>query len=380
MALNGTIERIGEAMARHQYRIPPHDWVSIDLEINNHKQALATIFTTLTSAGITNGDKLACIGHRVVHGGELFQQPVLITAEVIEQIASMIPLAPLHNPANLLGIQEALLQMGDVPQVAVFDTAFHQTLPDYAYRYALPNDLYTKHNVRRYGFHGTSHSYVAQRAAEFLKKPLHETNLITLHLGNGASVTAIKHGQSVDTSMGMTPLEGLMMGTRCGDIDPALPIYLGRELGMSLDDIDNLMNKQSGCKGICGENDMRTIHAMAEAGDETAQLALQMYAYRLKKYIGAYFAILENVDAVVFTGGIGEHDSWTRQQCCSGLAALGIRLDIEKNKTPALPCGAIHASISDVKILVINTQEELEIALQAQRCLQALSNGTEHVG
>lgn len=377
MALNGTIERIGEAMARHQYRIPPHDGVSIDLEIINHKQALATIFTTLTSSGITNGDKLACIGHRVVHGGELFQQPVLITAEVIEQIAGMVPLAPLHNPANLLGIQEALLQMGDVPQVAVFDTAFHQTLPDYAYRYALPNALYTKHNVRRYGFHGTSHSYVAQRAAEFLDKPLHETNLITLHLGNGASVAAIKHGQSVDTSMGMTPLEGLMMGTRCGDIDPALPIYLGRTLGISVDEIDNLMNKQSGCKGICGENDMRAIHAMAEAGDEAAQLTLQMYVYRLKKYIGAYFAVLESVDALVFTGGIGEHDSWIRQQSCSGLSALGILLDTEKNKAPTLPCGAVHSNASGVKILVINTQEELEIALQAQRCLQQLHDDAE---
>ena len=370
MTLHGSIERIGEAMARHHYRIKPHDWLTADLKIDNHQQALATIFTTLTDCGAVNGGKLACIGHRVVHGGELFQQPVVITPEVVDQIASMVPLAPLHNPANLLGIQEAMLQMSDVPQVAVFDTAFHQTLPDYAYRYPLPNTLYSEHDVRRYGFHGTSHHYVAKRAAEFLDKPLHETNLITLHLGNGASVTAIERGRSIDTSMGMTPLEGLMMGTRCGDIDPALPIYLGQRLGMSLEEIDNLMNKQSGCKGICGENDMRTIHAMAEAGDEAAQLALQMYAYRLKKYIGAYFAVLGSVDALVFTGGIGEHDSWTRQQCCAGLSAMGIVLDVEKNETPSRPCGAIHSSRSNVNILVINTQEELEIALQAQRCLQ----------
>lgn len=369
MTLHGSIERIGETIAKHQYRVNSQGWLATELTIDNHQQALATIFTTLANCGAINGDKLACIGHRVVHGGELFQQPVLITPKVLDQIASMVPLAPLHNPANLLGIREAMQQMGDVPQVAVFDTAFHQTLPDYAYRYPLPNTLYTEHNLRRYGFHGTSHSYVAQRAAEFLGKPLHETNLITLHLGNGASVTAIERGQSIDTSMGMTPLEGLMMGTRCGDIDPALPIYLCRTLGMTPEEIDDLLNKQSGCKGICGENDMRTIHAMAEAGDQAAQLALHMYAYRLKKYIGAYFAVLGRVDALVFTGGIGEHDSWTRQQCCAGLSVMGIELDVEKNKSPARPFAAIQMDSSTVKILVINTQEELEIALQAQRCL-----------
>lgn len=369
--LTGLIERIGEALGLHRYRLATDESQSDEKTINNHQQALQEIFSVLKATGAIKNGELACIGHRVVHGGELFKQPVLINAQVIQQIAGMIPLAPLHNPANLLGIEEALQQMGDVPQIAVFDTAFHHSLPDYAYRYALPDSLYQEQGVRRYGFHGTSHSYVAKQAAQYLNKPLTEVNLITLHLGNGASVTAIENGRSVDTSMGMTPLEGLMMGTRCGDIDPALHFYLSRTLNMSIDDIENLLNKNSGCKGVCGENDMRSIHQMAETGDESAQLALAMYAYRIKKYIGAYFAALGRVDALVFTGGIGENDVWLRQQCCLGLTALGIDIDSDKNQKPARPCGEISPSPAAIKVLVVNTREELEIAIQAEACLMA---------
>lgn len=371
--LSGILERIGEAMATHRYRLSDAEPVYLEMPLANHQQALQTLFSSLTASGAVRNGELACIGHRVVHGGEMFRQPALITPEVINQIAGMIPLAPLHNPANLLGIEESLRLMGKLPQVAVFDTAFHQSLPDYAYRYPVPAELYSRHGVRRYGFHGTSHGYVAKQAAETLGKPLQESNLITLHLGNGASASAIENGLCVDTSMGMTPLEGLMMGTRCGDIDPALHFYLGRRLGLSLEAIEKLLNNDSGCRGICGENDMRGIHAMADAGDPAAKLSLAMYAYRIKKYIGAYFAVLGRVDAVVFTGGIGENDAWLRQQSCDGLSGLGIVLDPARNQAPILPCAAIHADASRVKLLVIHTQEELEIAIQAETCLKNLS-------
>ncbi len=372
--LTGLIECIGESLARHRYRLADSELKISEKVISNHGQAMQELFGVLADSGVIREGELGCIGHRVVHGGEYFREPTLIDAGVSEQIAKLIPLAPLHNPANLLGIQESLKQMGGVPQVAVFDTAFHHSLPEYAYRYALPDSLYHEQGVRRYGFHGTSHHYVAKQAATFLGKALNELNLITLHLGNGASVTAIENGHSVDTSMGMTPLEGLIMGTRCGDIDPALHFYLSRTLDLSLDDIEKLLNKQSGCKGICGENDMRAIHRMAENGDDAAKLALEMYAYRIKKYIGAYYAVLGRVDALVFTGGIGENDSWLRLHCCTGLSALGIIIDAEKNQTPPNPCGAIHSDHSPTQVLVIKTHEELEIAIQAQACLEKPAN------
>ena len=370
MLMTGLIERIGESTSAHRYTLHGATQQIIETAIANHQQALRELFAKLSATGaLTDSRELSCIGHRVVHGGEQFRQPALINAQVLRQIEATIPLAPLHNPANLLGIQESIRQMGDIPQIAVFDTAFHQTLPDYAYRYALPTYLYTEHGVRRYGFHGTSHRYVARLAAEFLGKAPEDTNLITLHLGNGASVTAIKNGQSVDTSMGMTPLEGLMMGTRCGDIDPAIHFYLSRTLNMSNEAIENMMNKGSGCKGVCGENDMRAIHKLAEAGDETARLALDMYAYRIKKYIGAYVAALGRVDALVFTGGIGENDAKLREQCCANLSALGIAIDTGKNQNHARPCADISASATPVAVLVVATHEELEIAIQAQECL-----------
>jgi acetate kinase len=365
----GLIERIGEAQSLHRYRSEDGNEQNSQHSIVDHQQALQELFAALDGSQLLQPGELACIGHRVVHGGEAFCQPARITPEVIAQIEAMIPLAPLHNPANLLGIREAMRLAGDLPQVAVFDTAFHQTLPEYAYRYPLPEQYYRQQGVRRYGFHGSSHAFVAKQAAEFLGKPLADCNLITLHLGNGASATAIRGGISVETSMGMTPLEGLMMGTRSGDIDPAIPFYLGRSVGLSSQEIETLFNKNSGCKGICGENDMRAIHNMADAGDAKAQLALAMYAYRIKKYIGAYCAVLGRVDALVFTGGIGENDAWLRQACCQDLSVFGIEIDASRNQDPARPVARISSDLAKIAVLVIATNEELEIAIQAQACL-----------
>ncbi|BBL59630.1 acetate/propionate family kinase [Methylomonas koyamae] len=367
--LSGLIERIGEAESSHRYRLGTSAPQQQALTCRDHGQALQTLFSLLRATLPSGLSELAAVGHRVVHGGEFFHEPALIDRRVIAHIEAAIPLAPLHNPANLSGIEQALHLLAEVPHVAVFDTAFHQTLPDYAFRYPLPSQLYSEHGVRRYGFHGTSHAYVAKRAADYLDKPLAATNLITLHLGNGASVAAIAGGISIDTSMGMTPLEGLMMGSRCGDIDPAIAFYLARTLGMELDAIDKLYNKASGCLGVCGENDMRAIHAKAESGDDSAKLALAMYAYRIKKYIGAYYAVLGRVDALVFTGGIGENDAWLRQTCCEGLTAFGIAVDPAANAAPAKPAAAISPAASPVAVLVINTDEELEIALQTAECL-----------
>jgi len=319
--------------------------------------------------------ELSAIGHRVVHGGESFREPTLINAAVVKQIRDIIPLAPLHNPANLMGIEVALQQAPDVPQVAVFDTAFHQSIPAHAYRYALPDLFYIEQHVRRYGFHGTSHGYVAKQAAALLGKPLTSLKLITLHLGNGASAAAIAQGRSVDTSMGMTPLEGLMMGTRCGDMDPAIHFYLSRTTGLGNDEIESLLNTESGLKGICGANDMRAVHRLAEAGDAQARLALEMYCYRIKKYIGAYYAALGGLDAVVFTGGIGENDALVREQCCTGLETLGIVLDTQKNASTRSGAFALHRETSLVSLLVIPTNEELEIARQAVSCIQNASPG-----
>lgn len=370
--ISGEVEKIGETDSLHQFKMAANSAAVQKniVSIVDHQQGLALIFRSLTESGaLQDPATLFCIGHRVVHGGEFFRQPVMIDNNVIEKIRELSVLAPLHNQANLLGIEEAIKQLGSVPQVAIFDTAFHHSLPAYAYHYALPKTWYEKHAVRRYGFHGSSHYYVAKKAADYLDKPLHELNLITLHLGNGASVTAIEQGRSIDTSMGMTPLEGLMMGTRCGDIDPALPFYLSRVIDQSNQEIETLLNKQSGLKGICGENDMRAVHRLADAGDEDAQLALNMYAYRIKKYLGAYYAVLGHVDAIVFTGGIGENDACLRQQCCSNLTVLGIAIDDTKNNTLNGTCCDISTDGQAVAVLVIKTDEELEIALQSVDCV-----------
>lgn len=371
---SGTVTRIGEAESdlQGQWRTADGgtDSCRVTLPIANHEEGLERIAGRLRDSGVlADAAELGAVGHRVAHGGEAFHLPTLLTDAVVEGIRDMIPLAPLHNPANLAGIEVARRLFPQVQQVAVFDTAFHQTMPPTSYRYALPEYLYREHRVRRYGFHGTSHHYVAKRAAELLGKPLSECNLITLHLGNGASAAAIRGGESLDTSMGMTPLEGLVMGTRCGDLDPANHFYLGEKLGLDLDGLDDLLNRKSGLTGLCGANDMREIHRLADAGDAQAELAIGVFCHRLKKYLGAYYALLGQVDAVVFTGGIGENDADIRARTCSGLEALGIRLDEAANRARERDARAIDAPVegarSGVKVLVIPTNEELQIAFEA---------------
>lgn len=370
---SGLVERIGEPRACHRYSnagdTAPQ---SETLSVPDHREALARILTALTAAGtVTDLSELAAIGHRVVHGGELFRQPTPINEEVIAQIRELVPLAPLHNPASLSGIEVSLRAAPGVPQIAVFDTAFHHSLPDYACHYALPRHFYSRYRVRRYGFHGISYSYVAGQAARYLQRPLQALNLIALHLGNGASAAAIANGRSVDTSMGMTPLEGLVMGTRSGDIDPAIPFYLQREAALSAGEIETTLNRESGLKGLCGSNDMREVHRLADGGDPAAQLALEMVCHRLRKYIGAYAAVLGRVDGLVFTGGIGENDSWLRARACDGLEILGIRIDARKNSSLEGGDRAIQHEDSPVAVLVVPTNEELEIARQVADCLQA---------
>ncbi len=368
---SGLVEKIGEPDGRLTQHTQAGDrgfeTIANTLPIADHKAGFDLINTTLKETGaLADMAELVGIGHRVVHGGEAFQQPTLIDAEVIATIRSLIPLAPLHNPANLTGIEVALAIAPQVPQVAIFDTAFHQSLPPHAFRYALPRELYERHAIRRYGFHGTSHFYVAKQAARMLKQPLESLSLISLHLGNGASAAAIRDGKSIDTSMGLTPLEGLIMGTRCGDLDPAIIFYLVRETGRSVEAIDDLLNRDSGLRGICGANDMREIHRLAEAGDPAAQLAIDMYVYRLRKYIGSYSAALGRLDALVFTGGIGENAGPVRAAACRDMALFGLVIDLAKNDAPSREAREIQDDTSRVKILVIPTNEELEIADQTK--------------
>ena len=293
---------------------------------------------------------------------------------MIEAIRSLIPLAPLHNPANLKGIEVIGKIDPNLPQVAVFDTAFHQTMPEYAALYPIPYELYQSSGIRRYGFHGTSHAYVAKEAAIMIGKDMDKLNLITLHLGNGASAAAIKAGKSIDTSMGLTPLEGLMMGTRCGDIDPAIIPFLSRNNKMDIDTIDKMLNKESGLKGICGTNDMREVVMQAEQNDTLSSLALEMYSYRIKKYIGAYSAVLGRVDAIVFTGGIGEHAAKVREMVCEGLEeSIGLKLDTIKNEAASTKNRSIQKLKSKIQLFVIPTNEELEIVLQTEKIIKDLT-------
>jgi acetate kinase len=361
--LSGLLERIGEEASRLTWTAKDGDPVSTDERAADHREALARIFEVLTARGGV-ADQLAGIGHRVVHGGERFSAPALIDHEVVEAIREQVPLAPLHNPANLLGIETALATFPDTPQVAVFDTAFHRTMPPRAHRYALPRDLADRLGIRRYGFHGTSHAYVSRAAAAHLGKPLAELNLLTMHLGNGASVAAVAGGRCVDTSMGFTPLEGLVMGTRSGDLDPAVVLYLQREAGMSLEEVDELLNQQSGLKGLTGVNDMREIQRRADAGDEAAREAFDLYCYRIRKYAGAYAAALGHLDALVFTAGIGEHSAAVRAGVCDGLERFGVRLDPARNRLPSNGPRTVSSDHSTVAVLVVPTDEELEIAEQ----------------
>ena len=380
----GMAERINEEEAELTHKTYPDKSTETIKNLQgiriDHRQGLEKIAELLTDPEdgiIRDKSEISAVVHRVVHGGEAFQTPIIIDEAVITEIKRNTPLAPLHNPPNIIGIEVSRAIFPDATQVSVFDTAFHQTLPPRAYTYALPYDLYEQHRVRRYGFHGSSHAYVAKMAARFLGLPLEDLNLITLHLGNGASMAAVKNGQCIDTSMGLTPLEGLVMGTRTGDVDPAIPFFLANHLGMSLDEIDALLNKAGGLKGICGNNDMRTVLERVEKGDERAELALDVYTYRIKKYIGAYTAVLGKLDALVFTGGIGENAPLVRQEACADLLCLGIEMDKDKNRSVRGTTGDIGRPESKVRILIIPTNEELEIARET---MELLSRGGNQPG
>ncbi len=374
---SGLIERIGEPQGILTHTNHPgtddENQTVREEPIADHEAGMRLVQELLADpeAGVVaDASDIQAVGHRVVHGGETFRSSARIDQEVMAAIEKTIPLAPLHNPANLMGIRVARELLPDAPQVAVFDTAFHQTMPPHAYHYALPHEYYEKLGVRRYGAHGTSHKYVAEQAAGLLGRPLGDLNLVTAHLGSGASICAIDKGRSIDTSMGMTPLAGVIMGTRSGDLDPGALMYIADQKGYSVAEIDRVLQKESGLKGICGSNDMRDIHARAAEGDERARLALDMFIYRIQHYMGAYFFALGKVDALVFTAGIGEHDPITREKCCEGLEHFGLLLDREKNQTGRGQARETSKPDSPVKIFVIPTNEELEIARQTVEVLK----------
>ena len=373
---SGLVERIGEPDSLVKCTLKPKTPAQAVIEeggqVADHQAGMRKVVALLTHAEhgvVSSQNDINAVGHRVVHGGEDFRTPCLIDDSVIRAIHSNIPLAPLHNPANLDGIRVALELFPGTPQVAVFDTAFHQTIPDRAHIYALPYELYKNHRVRRYGFHGTSHKFVAGECARLLGKGLSECNLITIHLGNGCSMTAIKNGQSVDTTLGMTPLEGLVMGTRSGDIDPAIHAFLHRNNHMDIEQIDHMLNKESGLKGLCGMNDMRDIHRAAAEGDKLAALALDVQTYRNRKYIGAYMAVLGRVDALVFTAGIGENDEVVRERSLRGLQGFGIEIDSDLNQKRLKEPFLISSPKSRVMVWVIPTNEELAIARESMSLL-----------
>ncbi len=367
----GGVERIGEAKGVLKQTSARGDIVIVAV-FPDHSAAMQAVGKALLDPekGILGKmSELGAIGHRVVHGGERFAKSVVIDGEVLAAIEENIELAPLHNPANLTGIREAERLIPGLPQVAVFDTAFHQTMPPTAYMYGLPRELYEKHRIRRYGFHGTSHRYVASRALEILGRRPENTNIITCHLGNGASITAIEAGRSVDTSMGFTPLEGLMMGTRSGDFDPAILGYLS-ERGYSMHDLMTMLNKKSGLLGLSGlSNDLRDLEAAAEQGNKNAAEALDVYAHRVRKYIGSYMANLVKVDALVFTGGVGQHGHRMRERICHRLENIGIVMDYSRNCANCSDEGIVSHQYSPTSIMVIPTNEELQIAMDAYELL-----------
>jgi len=370
---SGLVERIGLENAIITHKVYQHETEKViqrTLDLPDHEAGLQEVNLLLTDAEIgviRNPADIEAVGHRVVHGGERFAATTVINAAVKADIKKLFPLAPLHNPANYLGIEVAEKIFTQAQQVAVFDTAFHQTIPDKAFRFAIPNSYYTEQGIRVYGFHGTSHKYVAGQAISYLNKP--EAKLITIHLGNGCSMAAIKDGQSLDTSMGFGPLSGLIMGTRSGDIDPSVVFHLINQLGYDPEQVNNLLNKRSGMLGLTGFSDMRDITQAIAAGDTNADLAYELYAYRIKKYIGAYAAVLNGLDALVFTAGVGENDATTRERACHDLDFLGIKLDKIKNLVRSKECREINQPDSPVKILVIPTNEELEIAQQCYTLL-----------
>lgn len=369
---SGLVERIGESTGAVKHKRFPgssrEETFSYEEPIADHAKGLTLVVGLITAPEtgvIADVSEIDGIGHRIVHGGESFSAPTLVDAAVITGIKAQIPLAPLHNPGGLAGIETALRLLPGVPNVAVFDTAFHQTMPPEAYRYAIPKELYTELKIRRYGFHGTSHFYVAKQCAKLLGKPFEQTSCVTVHLGNGCSMAAVKNGKCVDTSMGLTPLAGLVMGTRSGDVDPALHAFLSDNKGLTIREIDSILNKRSGLKGMCGFNDMRDIHDRVAEGDHDAELALKVFCRRVTQYIGQYMAVLGGTDAICFTAGIGENDPVVRQLSCASLAAIGAVIDAERNMSaPRGQVTEISTPESPVKIFILPTNEELEIASQ----------------
>ncbi|WP_432003329.1 acetate kinase [Streptomyces sioyaensis] len=373
----GLVERIGEETSRlaHTPLATGGDTRETEGPIADHTTALKAVAAELAADGLgLDSPQLAAIGHRVVHGGLQFTEPTVIDDAVLTEIERLVPVAPLHNPANITGIRTARALRPDLPQVAVFDTAFHTTMPEYAARYAIDVATADAHRIRRYGFHGTSHAYVSRRTAALLGKDPSEVNVIVLHLGNGASASAVAGGRCVDTSMGLTPLEGLVMGTRSGDIDPAVTFHLKRVAGMSEDEVDELLNKKSGLIGLCGDNDMREIRRRIDAGGEDgarAQLAFDIYIHRLKKYLGAYTAVLGRVDAVAFTAGVGENAAPVRAAALAGLEQLGMAVDEDRNAVRSDEPRLISPEGSRVAVAVVPTDEELEIAQQTYALVSA---------
>ena len=362
----GLVERIGEETSRFKHSCLTTGAVRESTgPIPDHEAALKAVAEELTKDQLgLDSPELAAIGHRVVHGGLIFTEPTVIDDAVLAEIERLIPVAPLHNPANLVGIRTAMALRPDLPQVAVFDTAFHTTMPESAARYAIDVATADAYRIRRYGFHGTSHAYVSRATAELLGKAPEDVNVIVLHLGNGASASAVAGGRCVDTSMGLTPLEGLVMGTRSGDVDPAVIFHLMRVGGMSTDEIDTLLNKKSGLIGLCGDNDMREIRRRIDEGDEQAELAFDIYIHRLKKYIGAYCAVLGKVDAVAFTAGVGENAGAVREAAVAGLELLGLEVDGALNAVRSDEPRLISPASGRVAVAVVPTDEELEIATQ----------------
>lgn len=370
----GICEEIG-AKSRFKFKVPGRDDYVTDAKMPTHSEAIKLVLDTLTDKKlgvIGSVSEIGAVGHRVVHGGERFSGSVLITDDVKASIVENSDLSPLHNPANLIGIR-ACEELMDVPQVAVFDTSFHQTMPDYAYMYAIPYEYYDKYKLRRYGFHGTSHRYVSERAAAMLGKAPEDVNVVTCHLGNGSSIAAVKGGRCLDTTMGVTPLEGMMMGTRCGNIDPAIIPFLMRKGEVTTaDDIDKLLNKRSGMLGINGvTTDNREILRMAEEGNERCRLIERMFVHQLTKFIGGYIAAMRGADAIVFTGGIGENTSLYREKVCENLEFLGVKIDPEKNKLRGQELD-ISADGAKVRVLVIPTNEELVIARDTYAIVSAM--------
>jgi len=362
----GKVERIGMETAMLSHEVPHQPEVTVVAEILDHTSAIRRVVTALIHPehGVVKQiEEIEAVGHRVVHGGETFSSSVMVNSEVRQEIRRLFDLAPLHNPAHMMGIIAVESALPLVPQAVVFDTAFHQSMPPESYLYPIPMVLYNKHKVRRYGFHGTSHAYVSERAAAFLERPIEQLKMITCHIGNGASCTAILNGKSHDTSMGMTPLEGLMMGTRSGDLDPAIVPYVMAKEDLTINEVNSMLNKHSGLIAISGiSSDVREIEQAMHAGDHNAKLAYEMYVYRLRKYIGSYTAAMNGLDVLVFTAGVGENSATVREKVCTQLSFFGIELDSQANLRPERGERRISSNQSRVQVLVIPTNEELVIA------------------